>query len=655
MPITLSTGNLINSVLTTDFNPRALAQVYSVDLNLDGNSDLLILSASYPFHGEPEVQQGLLAFGDGNGGFNLATEDQFPLSTLKTVHPREAIFEDLNSDGVPDIFIASHGFDASPFPGEQNLLFLSNANMSWSNATSSLTQATDFSHSASAGDVNGDGHLDVIVGNVPQPNPEHPYLMINNGAGEFSSDLSLIPIESGGSLNQFQTRITSSLLYDLDDDGLSDFVAGSFNSTGRSKKPAFVLWNTQGRFDDSQRTILPHPTHLATTHSTYEIQPLDINHDGLQDLLIAYQNSVSLGGWELQILINEGGRQFSDQTEIYLPAESDQWGGLPKSESPESQYWIQFLRISDLNNDGRLDFALDARGITSAPSNLPVVYLQKPDNSFESATVSEVAGEFTWIFDYTTQPITFGGQTGFAKIGLQDDTLTIYTLPVTYEPFLPIFTGFSNPVVRWGTSGDDTLHGGNGNDTFHPNTGNDSLHGWGGLDTARFNLAYDEYQIIKTDLGFSVANDTSGTNNLEGIERLQFSDTSIALDLDGNAGAVAKILGAVFGAESIANPEYVGIGLQELDRGMSFSTLSQLAISARLGSNASYQEIIGLLYSNIVGLEPSNEEIAPYIELLDNGTLTVGDLGMLAADTTQNTTNINLVGLAAMGLEFLVS
>ena len=43
---------------------------------------------------------------------------------------------------------------------------------------------------------------------------------------------------------------------------------------------------------------------------------------------------------------------------------------------------------------------------------------------------------------------------------------------------------------------------------------------------------------------------------------------------------------------------------------------------------------------------------APYIKMLSEGMRT-GDLVVLAADTSLNTTNINLVGLAQTGIEYL--
>jgi len=42
-----------------------------------------------------------------------------------------------------------------------------------------------------------------------------------------------------------------------------------------------------------------------------------------------------------------------------------------------------------------------------------------------------------------------------------------------------------------------------------------------------------------------------------------------------------------------------------------------------------------------------------FADLLDNGTFTVGGLGVLAADTELNQTNIKLVGLAQTGLEYV--
>jgi hypothetical protein len=143
---------------------------------------------------------------------------------------------------------------------------------------------------------------------------------------------------------------------------------------------------------------------------------------------------------------------------------------------------------------------------------------------------------------------------------------------------------------------------------------------------------------------------TDGTDQLTNIERLQFTDKNVALDLNGNAGTTAKILGAVFGKESLSNKQYVGIGLNLLDTGMSTNTLSSLAVdAANLKTN---DQIVSTLWKNVFGTPATSADKAPYVKLLDDG-MSAGTLAWLAADTSFNTTNINLIGLAQTGIEYI--
>ena len=128
----------------------------STDLDGDGNEDLVLLR--HTFRGTAEnhrPQSGRVFLGDGDGGFRRAPADLFPVDTLNTVNPRKAPFGDLNGDGLPDMFLAGHGWDTEPFPGEQNRLYLSGPGGGWHDATSALPQLTGFSHSAAIGDIRG--------------------------------------------------------------------------------------------------------------------------------------------------------------------------------------------------------------------------------------------------------------------------------------------------------------------------------------------------------------------------------------------------------------------------------------------------------------------------------------------------------------------
>ena len=208
-----------------------------------------------------------------------------------------------------------------------------------------------------------------------------------------------------------------------------------------------------------------------------------------------------------------------------------------------------------------------------------------------------------------------------------------------------------------GGLGSDLLIGNDAANQLRGNRGDDRLEGNGGIDTAVYQGIRTGYTLNLGGVTQTVTANTGatleGTDTLLSIERLKFSDFSVAIDVAANAGTTAKILGAVFGKAAVANKDYAGIGLQLLDSGMSYLELMKLALSARLSSNASNSAVVELLYTNVVGIAPPATELALYQGLLDNGSHTQASLGVLAADTALNTNNIKLVGLSMTGLEYM--
>jgi hypothetical protein len=191
-----------------------------------------------------------------------------------------------------------------------------------------------------------------------------------------------------------------------------------------------------------------------------------------------------------------------------------------------------------------------------------------------------------------------------------------------------------------------------GVNTFKTTNGSETIVGTSSLDTVVVSGNFKNYVITKTDLGFVFADKVGadGTDTMSGIERVKFSDTNLALDVNGNAGTTAKIIGAVFGKESVGNKAFVGIGLSFLDTGWTYDNLAGLALDAA-GAKTNDQ-IVSLLWKNVIGLTASLADKAPFIALLENG-MTAGALAHLAADTAFNTANINLVGLAQTGIEYI--
>jgi len=218
-----------------------------------------------------------------------------------------------------------------------------------------------------------------------------------------------------------------------------------------------------------------------------------------------------------------------------------------------------------------------------------------------------------------------------------------------------------------GGAGNDVVFGGIGNDTLIGGTGDDTLRGDEGIDTAKLTGARIEYKVSigqpsktnnTTNTSWPVTtlqHTLEGNDSLSTIERLEFADVKLAIDLDGNAGQVAKILGAVFGKSAVQDKAYAGIGLFFLDNKLAdYEGLMKLAIEVKLGTTApTPTQVVDLLYTNVVGVAPSAADKAPFVSLLESGAFTNGSLGVMAADTSFNTTNIDLVGLQLNGLLFV--
>lgn len=215
-----------------------------------------------------------------------------------------------------------------------------------------------------------------------------------------------------------------------------------------------------------------------------------------------------------------------------------------------------------------------------------------------------------------------------------------------------LLVGLDGDDILDGGTGNDTLLGGVGNDRLAGGTGADRLEGGAGLDTAQYGGNRALYTLKSTGAGLMI-DGVDGTDTLVDVERLAFSDLSLALDLAGHAGVTARLIGAVFGAGQVANRDFVGIGLSLLDGGKTPLELAQLALDARLGVGAAHADIVRLLYTQVVGVAPGSADLAYFTGLLDSQAYTPAALALLAADTDLNAANIQLVGLQSTGLEYV--
>ncbi|WP_374565904.1 M10 family metallopeptidase [Nitrosomonas sp.] len=195
--------------------------------------------------------------------------------------------------------------------------------------------------------------------------------------------------------------------------------------------------------------------------------------------------------------------------------------------------------------------------------------------------------------------------------------------------------------------------GGQGDDILIGNSSRNNLDGATGIDTIRIEAQRNQVTLSKTGNGYSVKVNASPGNEdtLVNIERAAFDDLRLALDLDGNAGEVAKLIGAVFGATFVNNTGYVGIGLDKADEGLSYEQLAKFAIDATRLTD--HDKIVTLLWLNLFGELPTGSEKSPYVKMLDEDDISTGGLTVLAAESAANAENINLTGLVQTGLTYI--
>ena len=286
------------------------------------------------------------------------------------------------------------------------------------------------------------------------------------------------------------------------------------------------------------------------------------------------------------------------------------------------------------------------------------VYTFDPSTPF-FRTIWDAGGTDTVSASNFTKPSIIDlQQEHFSKITIESDSTAGYNW--NSAPPQPTYDGTDNLAIAYGSvienavggSGNDTLIGNDANNRLDGGGGNDTINGGAGIDTSAYGSSRASHSITRTSTGFNVSGGAEGTDTLTNIERLQFSDKSVALDISGNAGTTAKILGAVFGAASVSNMQYVGIGLSYLDGGMSYQDLMQLALNARLGAGFSNTAEVNLLYQNLAGVLPSAADLSYWVGRLTAGQFSQASLGVLAAEDGSNTVNINLVGLAQTGIEY---
>ncbi len=213
----------------------------------------------------------------------------------------------------------------------------------------SFSTSTDYAlgdnpNSGIAADFNGDGKLDLAIGNVLNKNVA---ILINNGNGTFAAAVNYT----------VDFNPETSTAADFNGDGKLDLVVGNFLGGPTSAGTMSVLiGNGDGTFQAAVTTAIQTPFHVVAT---------DLNTDGKQDIVAASPSN------KVSVRLGNGNGTFQSPVTYTV-------GSGPRT-----------LAIADFNGDNKIDVAVSNSGDDSLTVSL---LLGNGDGTLQAAVPVNVGG-----------------------------------------------------------------------------------------------------------------------------------------------------------------------------------------------------------------------------------------------------------------------
>ncbi len=447
------------------------------DVNGDGLDDLIVgaygadpsgkinAGKSYVIFGKKDSTAiELSAIASGTGGFVINGENErddsgFPVSTAG----------DINGDGLDDLIVGS--VEAESRAGKSYVIFGKTGSTAIElSAIASGTggfvingENTGDQSSVSlsnAGDVNGDGLDDLIVGAFHadvsgKSNAGKSYVIFGK---KDSTAIDLSAIASGSGAGGFVINgenvddwsgFSTSSAGDINGDGLDDLIVGAYQADPNGKSNAGKSYVVFGKTDSTAINL----SAIASGTGGFVINGEnvddvsgnsvstagDVNGDGLNDLIVGARGKLKAG--KFYVIFGK-----KDNTTIDLSAIASGTGGFViNGENVSGFSGISVSTAGDVNGDGLDDLIVGAHGAGQSTIEAGKSYVIFGKTDTDAIDLTQLSGDLQYAIDY------LGNENANTLIGTSGNEIFV------------------------AGAGDDTLTGNGGMDVFNAGAGNDTI------------------------------------------------------------------------------------------------------------------------------------------------------------------------------------